>query len=106
MVVCHIGNKQMPLKASQKKNLRRQAHHLQPLVTVADKGLSETVIAEIERALHDHELIKVKLRGERELRKTWGKSIAMQCEAELVLTIGQVACFYKKHPEKLVIDPG
>lgn len=96
----------MPLKASQKKNLRGQAHHLKPLVTVADKGLSETVIAEIERALYDHELIKVKLRGEREIRKTWAQKIASLCGAELVQTIGQVACFYKKHPEKPVIELG
>jgi len=96
----------MPLKASQKKNLRGQAHHLKPLVTVADNGLSETVIAEIERTLYDHELIKVKLRSDRETRKVWAQSIAEQCQAELVQTIGQVACFYKKHPEKPVIDPG
>ena len=96
----------MPLKASQKKNLRGQAHHLKPLVTVADKGLSETVVAEIERALNDHELIKVKLRGDREVRKAWAQSIAGQCKAELVQSIGQVACFYRKHPEKPVINPG
>ncbi len=96
----------MPLKASQKKNLRAKAHHLKPLVTVADKGLSESVIAEIERALNDHELIKVKLRSDREKRQAWAESIAEQCKAELVQSIGQVACFYKKHPEKPVVDPG
>jgi len=96
----------MPLKASQKKNLRGQAHHLKPLVTVADKGLSKTVVAEIERALNDHELIKVKLRGEREVRNAWAQSIAEQCKAELVQSIGQVACFYKKHPKKPVITLG
>jgi len=96
----------MPLKASQKKNLRAKTHHLKPLVTVADKGLSETVIAEIERALNDHELIKVKLRSDRETRQAWARSIAEQCKAELLQSIGQVACFYKKHPEKPVIDPG
>jgi RNA-binding protein len=96
----------MPLKAAQKMNLRGQAHHLKPLVTVADKGLSETVMAEIERALNDHELVKVKLRGDREVRKTWTQSIASQCGAELVQTIGQVACFYRKHPENPVVNPG
>ncbi len=96
----------MPLKAAQKKNLRGQAHHLKPIVTVAAKGLSETVVAEIERALNDHELIKVKLRGDREQRKAWVLSIAEQCKAELVHSIGQVACFYRKHPEKPVINPG
>ena len=96
----------MPLKAAQKKNLRGQAHHLKPLVTVADKGLSVSVVAEIERALNDHELIKVKLRGEREQRKTWAHSIATQCKAELVQSIGQVACFYRKNPDKPLINPG
>ena len=44
-----------------KKHLRRLGHNLKPVVTVAGNGLSETVNAEIERALTDHELIKVKL---------------------------------------------
>jgi len=96
----------MPLKASQKKKLRGQAHHLKPLVTVADKGLSETVVAEIERTLFDHELIKVKLRADREQRKIWAKEITRRCRAELIQTIGQTACFYKRHPDKPVIDPG
>ena len=96
----------MSLNATQKKNLRGQAHHLKPLVTVADKGLSETVVAEIERALDDHELIKVKLRGDREARKAWALNIAATCKAELIQTIGQVACFYRKHPEKPVINAG
>ena len=96
----------MSLAAAQKMNLRGQAHHLKPLVIVADKGLGETVMAEIERALNDHELIKVKLRGDREARKAWAQRIASQCGAELVQSIGQVACFYRKHPEKPVVNPG
>ncbi len=96
----------MPLKASQRKNLRGQAHHLKPLVTIADKGLSESVVAEIQRALNDHELIKVKLRSDRETRNLWAQSIADLCQAELVTRIGQVACFYRRHPEKPVINPG
>jgi len=94
----------MSLKASQKKNLRAQVHHLKPVVTVADKGLSESVVAEIERALNDHELIKIKLRGERETRKAWAESIAEQCHAELIQSIGQVASFYRKNPDKAAIE--
>ena len=96
----------MPLKASQKRNLRALAHHLKPLVTVADKGLSESVLAEIERALLDHELVKIKLRADREQRKAWVKDIAGHCHAELIQAIGQTASFYRRHPEKPVIDPG
>ncbi len=40
------------------KQLRAIGHKLKPVVTVAGKGLSETVRLEIERALTDHELIK------------------------------------------------
>jgi RNA-binding protein len=93
----------MPLKAAQLKSLRGQAHHLKPVVTVADKGLSESVVAEIERALNDHELIKVKLRSDREKRKEWALDIATRCKAELVNSIGQVACFYRKNEEKPVV---
>jgi len=93
----------MPLKANQKKNLRALAHHLKPIVIVADKGLSETVVAEIERALNDHELIKVKLRGDRDTREEWALSIARQCKAEFIQSIGQIASFYRQHPEKPII---
>ncbi len=96
----------MSLTASQKKRLRGLAHHLKPLVIVADKGLCESVVTEIARTLNDHELIKVKLRGERDVRQAWAASIAEQCRAELVQTIGQVACYYRKNPDKPVIDPG
>ena len=96
----------MPLKASQKKNLRALAHHRKPLVTVADNGLSEPVVAEIERALDDHELVKIKLRADRAQRKAWAREITDRCGAELIQAIGQTASFYRKHPEKPVIDPG
>jgi RNA-binding protein len=96
----------MPLKASQKKNLRALAHHLKPLVTVADNGLSEPVVAEIERALNDHELVKIKLRADRGQRKAWAAEIANRCGAELIQAIGQTASFYRRHPEKPIIDPG
>ena len=51
-------------------------------------------------------IIKVKLRSDRETRKAWTLSIAEQCSAELIQTIGQVACFYRKNPDKPVINTG
>ena len=51
------------------KQLRAIGHKLNPVVTIAGKGLSETVSAELDRALTDHELIKVKIAvGSREAR--------------------------------------
>ena len=97
----------MPLSPQQIRYLRGLTHHLQPVVTVADKGLSENVLAELEAALTKHELIKVKLRAERELRKSWIEQIGLQLKAERVHAIGQVASFYRRNKKKSVINlPG
>lgn len=90
----------MSLTNSQRRYLRGLTHDLKPVVMLADKGLNENVQAEIELALQHHELIKIKLRTEREQRDEWIAQIATQFKAELVHQIGQVACYYRRHPKK------
>ena len=51
----------MPLSPDRKKQYRSLGHNLNPVVTVAGNGLSDAVLEELNRALDDHELIKVKL---------------------------------------------
>ena len=46
----------MSLSSSQKKQFRTIGHNLSPVVSVASKGLSKSVMDEINRALNDHEL--------------------------------------------------
>ena len=92
------------LNNQQIRFLRGRCHHLSPVVMVADHGLTENVRAEIELALTSHELIKIKLRGEREQRADWIVSISQQTRAELVQKIGQVACFYRPNPDKRQIQ--
>ena len=95
----------MSLNNNQIKQLRGLCHDLSPVVMVADKGLSENVRAEIETALDSHELIKVKLRGEREQRREWIDRILAETSSVLVQKIGQVACFYRPNPKnrKIVV---
>lgn len=93
----------MTLNNRQVRYLRGLTHKLNPVVMVGDKGLSENIMAEIETALDHHELIKVRIRAERDERKAWMAQIADQCNAEQVHTIGQVACFYRPNPKKPVI---
>ena len=50
-----------PPSSKELRQLRAQAHSLKPVVTVAGKGLAPSVLEELDRALNDHELIKVKL---------------------------------------------
>ncbi len=90
----------MSLSNSQKRYLRGLGHRLKPVVTVADKGLTETVAAEIETALDRHELIKIKLRQPRERRTDAMRRIVELTGAELVHSIGQVACYYRPNPKQ------
>jgi RNA-binding protein len=87
----------MSLSQDQKKRLRTIGHQLNPVVTVGDNGLSETVIAEIERALNDHELIKVKVVTEdREDKKLIVAAMIKETGATLVQTIGHIALILRK----------
>ncbi len=90
----------MKLSKSQIRYLRGLCHNLNPVVMVADKGLTENVMAEIELALEHHELIKIKLRGDKEQRQQWQHSIDKSCKAETVQSIGQVTCLYRKNKDK------
>lgn len=94
----------MSLSASQKKYLRGLTHALHPVVTVADKGLTDNVMAEIEQALDHHELVKIKIRSDRDSRVLQIEEIVRRCSAEKVHVIGQVACFFRRNPKKPVIE--
>ena len=78
------------------KQLRSIAHKLKPVVTVAQKGLSETVCNEIDRALEQHELIKVKIMAaDRDARKEIAVEICQVGRASCVQTIGNIAVLYR-----------
>jgi RNA-binding protein len=55
-----------PLTGKQKSFLRSLAHKLKPVVQVGRQGATEAVLAAVEVALEQHELIKVKVSGESE----------------------------------------
>ena len=97
----------MALNASQRRYLRGLSHDINPVVMVGDKGLTESVLTEIESALDHHELIKVRLRSDRDTRRAWALRIAEHCGADKVHEIGQIACYYRRNPEQPVLElPG
>ena len=88
----------MALTEHQRKHLRRLGHALHPIVLVGQRGLCESVAAEMRRALDDHELIKVRARvGSREDRDAVLAELARQTASELVYRIGNVGLFYKRN---------
>ena len=75
----------MALDNAKIKQLRTIGHKLKPVVTISENGLTEGVAAELERALDDHELIKVKFAFEdREAKKLAVGETVKTTKAELV----------------------
>jgi RNA-binding protein len=87
------------LKGSAKKYLRSLAHHLKPLVMVGRNGVSEQLIASVDAALKDHELIKVKFLDFKEEKKEISQEIATVTKSEVVGIIGNIVIFYRQHPQ-------
>ena len=90
----------MSLSQAQKKAFRSIGHHLNPVVTVSENGVSEGVMAELDRALNDHELIKIKLAvGDREIRRQVIDELASDVRAEVIQVIGKMALLYRRNPK-------
>jgi RNA-binding protein len=89
------------LTPARRSELRAKAHALSPVVMIGDKGLTETVVAEIDRALKAHELIKVKAAtNDREARATWMAQICERLQAQAVQVIGKVLVVWRENEEK------
>ena len=87
------------LGSKQRKQLRKIAHHLRPVVTIADLEITDGVSNEVVRALTDHELIKIKIDiSEKEKRQEVAVRISDSVEATLIQTIGKSVVLYKRNP--------
>lgn len=89
------------LNTSQKKYLRGLAHHLQPVVFVGQKGVTEGFINSMNEALDQHELIKIKFVDfkEKQQKKMITEDIEKKASCELVGLIGHMAMFYRQHKD-------
>ena len=89
------------MKPSRRSELRAEAHKLSPVVIIGDKGLTDSVIAEIDRSLKTHELIKVRAgTDDREARGTWMETICEKLGADAVQSIGKVLVLYRENPKE------
>jgi putative YhbY family RNA-binding protein len=87
------------LTAAERKALKAKAHKLEPVVQIGAKGLTGEVLAEIERALSSHELIKVRAGSlDRLARGEVFESIREKTGAEEVQQVGKVCVIFRKRP--------
>ena len=90
----------MSLKPKQIRYLRGLAHDLKPIIQTGNKGLTDAVMKELAVALDHHELVKIKLGSDdRTERKQQIAQIGERSHAELVQSIGKVACFFRRNDE-------
>ncbi|MDK4528197.1 ribosome assembly RNA-binding protein YhbY [Kingella kingae] len=89
------------LTKQQIAELKARAHHLNPVVMVGQKGLTEAVVAETITALQAHELIKVRVLGDdREERIAICQALCKSTEAQLVQHIGKLLVLYRERRDE------
>jgi RNA-binding protein len=89
------------LSSPERQALKARAHKLNPVVHIGAKGLTDDVVAEIDRALKAHELIKVRAVGlERDARSAALTSICERTGAQAVQQVGKVFVLYRKNDEQ------
>lgn len=80
-----------------KQYLKSKAHALKPIVLLGHQGFTQAVKREMDQALNDHELIKIRYSSlDKEERKILFKEIANSLTAELIQVIGSIAVLYRK----------
>jgi RNA-binding protein len=95
----------MQLSGKAIRYLRSLGHALQPVVQVGKEGATKGVTAAIDRALTDHELIKVRLLQECPIGpRDAGDLLAVNTESVLVQVLGRTLLMYRRHPEKPKIE--
>lgn len=93
-----------PLSKHAIKFLRGIAHDTKPVVTIADKGLTENIFIELDICLNQHELVKIKMRTDRDSRTAFTEEILKQTGAQKVQSIGQTLTIFRANPKKPVFE--
>jgi RNA-binding protein len=83
------------LTNQQIRQLKALAQRLEPVVYVGKAGVTNELLASVEQALSDHELIKVKFTAFKDEKKVLAAEMATRTHSELVWIIGHVAVLYR-----------
>jgi RNA-binding protein len=87
------------LTPRERTHLKARAHALEPVVHVGHSGVTSRLLAEVERALAAHELIKVKIgTDDRAERKAIGDEIGARTDAAVVHRVGKVIILWRPRP--------
>ncbi len=88
------------LTPAQRKYLKRLAHALKPVVLVGKQGMSESLIGATDRALNEHELIKVRFNEFKEDKHELSARLVEATGSALCGIVGNTATLYRPRAEK------
>ncbi len=89
-----------PLTPRQRAQLKARAHALEPIVQLGQAGLTDAVVAEADRALAAHALIKIRVGGaDRDARVVMVEELCARVDAALVQRVGRVAVLWRPRPD-------
>jgi RNA-binding protein len=94
----------LALTGKQRRKLRAMGHHLDPVVIVGASGVTAGVVTAVDQALHDHELIKVKVAEGPEDRHEAAEHLAGETDSEIAQVLGRTVLLFRKRKEKSKID--
>lgn len=97
------------LTSKQRSRLSALATKLEPVAALGRGGLSEGVIDHLKAELDRRELLKLRFADFKGSRDDYARELAEKAGCELVRVIGNVAIFFRRHPdpEKRTVDlPG
>lgn len=88
------------LTGKQRHHLRGLGHELKPIVQIGKDGIDDGVVAAVDRALTDHELIKVKVGEGADLdRHEAAEAIAQRTHSEVAQVLGNTLLLYRADPD-------
>ena len=90
----------MTLTGKQKAKLKGMAHGIKPVIQVGKAGVEEAQINSIKRALHEHELIKIKFLDFKDHKKEISENIARETGADIVDIIGNILILYWENMDR------
>lgn len=86
------------ISKQQRQQLLRQATKLNPVILIGNKGLTEAVHKEIDRALNDHELIKIKFHAkDHDYQQSLIAEICQNHQADLIQRVGHICIIYREN---------
>ena len=93
------------LTGKQRRHLRALGHELKVVVQVGKNGIDAGLVAAVDKALTDHELVKIKVADNAELdRHEAADAIAQQTKSSVAQVLGNTVLLYRADPEAPKIE--